>query len=261
MHESMLFKQDAHAATITLNRPHAMNCLDESMANALFDAAAQIHADQELKVVILNSSSAHFMGGGDVKFFYEKRATIHEDVLRIIDKVHGAIEYLRTSNAIVVASARGSIAGFGLSLLLASDLIILSNKSKLTTAYSKIGTSPDGGLTYILPKLIGHKKAMQWLMFSDFISPEEARDLGLVNWVVNDDALDIFTDEVKGRILSGPLLVFSKLKKLLATSEFNDLTKQLNTEKEAFVASTQTKDFHEGIRAFVHKEIAEFTGT
>ena len=200
MNDSVLVEIRDGIARVTLNRPAALNALNDAMVDGLVAAMAQVEADADARCVLLQGAGDHFMAGGDLKFFHgllewppQGRREHFQDM---IGRLHPAIVAMRTMPKPVVASLRGAAAGFGLSLALAADLAIAAEDAYFTLAYSLIGTSPDGGSSWHLPRLVGLRKAMEIALLGDRFDAAEAERLGLVNWVVPPDALEAESDKI-----------------------------------------------------------------
>ena len=153
-----------------------------------------------------------------------------------------------------------AVAGAGVSLAAACDLIIASNDSFYTLAYCHIGISPDGSATYSLPRMVGVKKAMEMVLLGDRIDAETMATAGLVNKVVPADALDEETAKLAARLANGPTRAYGHAKRLMYASINNQLEHQLQLEAEAFADCAGGEDFREGVTAFVEKRKPNFTG-
>ncbi|OYX82546.1 MAG: hypothetical protein B7Y75_06250 [Azorhizobium sp. 35-67-5] len=160
----------------------------------------------------------------------------------------------------VIASVQGAAAGGGLSVALAADLLIAADDAKFSMAYARIGTSPDGGSTWNLPRLVGLRKAMELALLSPTLDAQEALRLGIANMVVPAARLQSETDALAQRIAGGATAAFGRIKALLRASFENSLPEQLDDERTAFIASASTRDFAEGAAAFVAKRVPTFEG-
>lgn len=262
MNEAILFERQGALATLTLNRPDSLNALDFSMMEAFVARTRDIAADTSLRCVILRGAGPHFMAGGDLRTF----ATRLEDPPQVrqaafsktVDDLHAAIELVRRMPQIVIASVHGAVAGFGLSLMACCDLAVAAEESFFTSAYRHIGLTPDGGGTYFLPRIVGLKKAMELMLLGERFNAAEALRLGLVNRVVPQADLAAATQAYAAAILSGPFAAISGAKRLLNQSLEARLSEQLHAEALSFGACTATRDFAEGIAAFLEKRPAKF---
>ena len=256
--------RDGPIATITLNRPAALNSLDLTMTMELAAVTSLIENDEGVRCVVLRGAGDHFMAGGDIKTFHqglddapENRKLMFE---RMIAEIHGAITRLRRMPRPVIASVKGAVAGFGVSLMSACDLVIAADNSYFTLAYSLIGTSPDGGSTFALPRVVGTKTAMEIALLGDRFDAARALSLGMVNRVVPLSQLEEETATLADRLAQGPTAVYGRTKRLINESLDHSLQEQLQAEQDAFSASALSPDFAEGVRAFVEKRKANFSG-
>jgi 2-(1,2-epoxy-1,2-dihydrophenyl)acetyl-CoA isomerase len=163
-------------------------------------------------------------------------------------------------NVPVVAAVKGAVAGAGFSLMLGCDLVIAAEGGIFTLAYCHLGTSPDGGSTWYLPRTVGMKHAMEIALLGDRFGPEKALELGLINKVVPADAFDAEVDKLAARLASGPTYAYGETKRLLLQSSTTSISDQLTAETQSFVKCAMSKDFRKGVMAFVDKQKPDFTG-
>lgn len=264
MSEAVLLTIDGPIATVTLNRPEAYNSLNAEMTELLNQILPKVERNPDVKVVILNSTGPAFMAGGDIKSFAkamglaqeEKRGTFE----RLVQNVHPIVTSLRRMPKPVVAQVHGAVAGFGMSLLMSCDLALASDDSYYTLAYCHIGTSPDGGSTFGLPRIVGAKKAMEIALLGERFDAATAEKLGLVNRVVPAAELAAATAKLAQRLAAGPSLAYAGTKRLLQQSLNSSLETQLQHEAESFALCASSADFQEGVTAFVEKRQPRFTG-
>ena len=180
--------------------------------------------------------------------------------MKIVRTLNATIHNLMHMPKPVLASVHGSVAGVGISLMLATDLVIAAENTKFTTAYSGIGISPDGGCSFQLPRLVGAKKAMEWLLLSDIFDAYEAKNQGLINWVVSEDQLEKNTHKILTRLAKGPAQSYASIKRLVNSTWQETLSNQLEEEGRAFAACSVTQDFQSGVKGFLTKKQVEFVG-
>ncbi len=265
MNETVLSEISDGVAWITLNRPAALNALNDEMIDGLRAVLPELEQDPAVRCLVIRGAGDHFMAGGDLKAFSEKLDQPPEARRRqfeaLIHHLHPAVECLRRMPKPVLISVKGAAAGFGLSLVLAADLAIADEDAYFTLAYSLIGTSPDGGGTFHLPRIVGLRKAMEIALLGERFSASRAKKLGIVNWVVPPGALEPETARLAGRLAEGPTAALGRTKALLTGSFDKSLEEQLGLEAESFAACAATDDFAEGIGAFVAKRKAAFKGS
>lgn len=260
MSDTVLYSVADAVATITLNRPQVMNALDAEMIRRLREATERVERDSAVRAVVMRGEGAAFLAGGDVAMFHANLPRMPALVREGAAEFHHAILALRRAPKPVLASVHGAVAGAGVSLMAAADLAIAADDAKFTLAYSGIGTSPDGGATWSLPRLVGYRKALELMMLSDTFDARTAFELGLVNWVVGAERLTVETGSIARRLAQGATLAFGEIKRLVYQSQDQTLAAQLNAEVEAFARCAGTRDFAEGVTAFVEKRKPLFKG-
>lgn len=257
----ILDKQDG-VATLTLNRPDVLNALNRKMALELGEAVADLTADDSVRAVVMRGAGRGFMAGGDVATFHRNIDTIDETITNLIGIFHESVEGIAAMPKPVIAAVHGPAAGAGVSMALNADYTIAADNAKFTMAYIWLGTNPDGGSTYLLPRLVGRRKALELAMLSDTLDAEAALELGLVNRVVPADDLDDEAMKLAARFAAGPTKAFAQTKALINQSfEAASMSDQLAAERDAFLSCASTNDFKEGVTAFVEKRKPGFTGS
>ena len=264
MANEVLTDRAENILTLTLNRPEVLNAVNGPLTDKLFDELTSVENDSSIRCVVIRGGGGHFMAGGDLKLFYGELDRESDERRRFFEKfvyqVHPLIQAIKRLPKPVVASVEGAAGGFGVSLMLACDLVIAADTSFCTMAYCSIGTSPDGSSTYFLPRSVGLKKAMELALLCERIDAATAKELGLVNWVVPADKLAAETEKLARRLAGGPTKAYGNTKRLLNASLHSTLDDQLQAEAESFAACAGSADFVEGITAFVEKRKAEFKG-
>lgn len=247
-------------ATLQFNRPDVFNAMNEAMILAFRDAAVQLAADASVRVLVISGAGKAFIAGGDVGLFHRRKDTIAGEVKPLGDALHEGVIALRQAAFPVVAQIHGAVAGAGLSLALSCDFAIASEEAQFSSAYARIGVSPDGGSTYFLPRLVGLKKAAELVMLSDTLKAHDALALGLVNRVVATAELESETRQFAARLAKGPTQAYARAKRLLNQSFNTPIRQQLDDEIAFFAECAATADFKEGVTAFVEKRAPVFTG-
>ncbi len=254
----VLYTVDGAIGTLTFNRPRQMNALDPAAIHAFCAACEHAETDPRARVLVLRGAGAAFVAGGDVASFKENLADFSAMILPLAAELHRGIMALRRARKPVIASVHGAVAGAGMSIMMACDLIIAAEGTQFTMAYSRIATSPDGGSTWFLPRLVGYHKAMEMLLLADSADARALQNLGIVNRVVSAAELEGATLQLAQRLAAGPAHAFAETKALV-NSELNQyLTEHLSAEAQAFSRCAAHPDFAEGVTAFVDKRKAVF---
>nr|WP_029659623.1 MULTISPECIES: enoyl-CoA hydratase-related protein [unclassified Afipia] len=258
--QPVLLKVDGPIARIVFNRPKVLNALSVDAADAFLSACKSVAADKENRVVIIAGEGRAFMAGGDISAFQGPADEVRRHVPTIMEPLHEGLEILAGLPQPVIASLHGAVAGAGMSIALSTDLAIAADTAIFTLAYSKLGTSPDGSSSWSLPRLVGLRKALEIALLSDVYDAAEALRLGLVNRVVPAADLASETEKLARRLAEGPTFAYGQAKALLRGSLDNSLHDQMEAEAKAFGACIGTKDFTEGVNAFLAKRQPTFTG-
>lgn len=254
----VLLAIDGPIARITLNLPKSMNALDFAMAGALGDAIDAVAADKAVRVVILAGIGRAFMAGGDLKVFHNDLPGAPATADNLIKQFHRIICGMRALSVPVLAATQGAVAGGGLGLAMAADLVIAADDAKFVPAYTAIGTSPDGGTSWSMTQLLGTRRAMAALMLGDVIDAPTALQIGMVNWVVPRAELEAEATKIAIRLAAGAALALANCKRLVYRAATGPLDEQLDAEHAGFRACAGTADFREGISAFFERRPAKF---
>lgn len=249
----VLVAHEGDVLQVTFNRPRQHNAVDLLMAECMGRIAPQL-ATARAKVIVLRANGPAFMAGGDIR----RLQGAPDEIGPILDGFHAFMRALADSRASVVASVQGAIAGGGLALALNADLIIAAEDAKFNFAYRQLGTSPDGGCTYHLPRIVGARKAFALLMLGGAMSAQEAFAHGLVAEVVPSDALERRTQAVVAQLCANAAEAGAQTRKLLQASAERTLGEQLDAERAAFLSCSATSDFREGVGAFLAKRARNF---
>ena len=247
-------------ATLAFNRPEVNNALDEEMIVA-FRAHCEAFADDvSVRCVVLRGEGVAFLAGGDVALFSSRFDELPAMIRRLARELHFGVLALRRMPKPVLASVHGAVAGAGLSLMAACDLVIAAEDARFTLAYSRIGASPDGGATYFLSRALGPRKALELALLSEPFDAAAAFNLGLVSRVVPLAELAEETGALARRLAAGPTVAYAESKRLFGSAAEHSLEQQLEEEAQAFARCARTEDMREGVRAFVEKRKPHFRG-
>ncbi|MBU2964151.1 enoyl-CoA hydratase-related protein [Amphritea sp. 2_MG-2023] len=258
------FELENGVGYITLNRPNARNSINEAMFESLLAVLQRCETLDSLKVLVLRGEGDVFCGGGDIQFFRQlltaTPASRQQQLAGYIHSAHQVIAALMAISCPVVAAIQGAAAGYGMSLACASDIIIAEQGCQFIPAYTALGTTPDGGLTYLLPALIGEKRALDVLWFNRAVKAEEALDWGLVNRVCAPGMLAQTVEEFTATLSQGARQAQRNLKKLVTERSRSQLSQQMDQELNSFLKCAATDDFIEGVQAFLERRPSQFKG-
>jgi 2-(1,2-epoxy-1,2-dihydrophenyl)acetyl-CoA isomerase len=248
---------DEGVARIVLDRPPA-NTVNGQLAHELFDAATMLRWDPTIRVVLLSAVGKVFCGGGDIAEFATKGDALPAHVAQVTHDLHGAILAFSNMDAPLVIAVGGSAGGAGMSLVSAGDLVIASTRAKFTMAYTKVGLTPDGSSSFFLARVVGLRRAMDLVLTNRVLSAEEAERWGLVNRVVEDDALVSAADDLAATLAAGPTAAFGTAKRLLVEGATNDLAWAMSRESEGIAGIALSPNAVEGVSAFVSRRNPQF---
>jgi 2-(1,2-epoxy-1,2-dihydrophenyl)acetyl-CoA isomerase len=260
-HETIDLATEDSAARILLNRPEALNAWNDQFGRDLLDAVTTVAADDSIRAVMITGAGRGFSSGADLK--EQRSATAGElpDLsARLTEVYHPIITGLREMPKPVVAAVNGPAVGIGCSLALAADLIVAAESAYFLLAFVNIGLVPDGGSTAFIPARVGYARAAEMAMLGERVPAEQALEWGLINRVVPDDDLEPAGALLLQLLAKGPTTSYAGSKRLLNRRMYAGLAEQLDAEAEAQREQGKSKDFIEGVLAFVEKRPPNFTG-
>ena len=245
-------------ATLTLNRPQVGNGLDIPLASALLDAARRCAADTGIRAVILTGAGKNFCFGGDLGGMNAQGGEVGSYLSEITTYLHASISAFSRMRAPVVAAVNGTAAGAGVGLMCMADLAIAGRGSKFTLAYTGVALAPDGSTSFLLPRIIGRRRAMELFLTNRVLTSAEALDWGLVNEIVSDEEVLLRARELAGQLAAGPTGSYAAVKRLMAASQ-PGLESQMALEGNTIAAQSMTEEAREGIAAFLGKRKPSFS--
>jgi 2-(1,2-epoxy-1,2-dihydrophenyl)acetyl-CoA isomerase len=253
--KTILYQKEGSIATITLNRPKAANGFNRTLCLELEEAILDCDYDKNIRCLFLPAQGKLFSAGGDLKAMATAKSP--EDAskhLKIMANVmHSALSAIMRLNKPVVVAVNGMAAGAGFSLAMAGDIVIASEDAKFTMAYTAAGLVPDGGSTYMLPRLIGVRRTMDLMLSNKRLTAQEALDWNLINQIVPGEVLQTTALSYAKKLAAGPTDAYSEIKKLLLSSFSNNLETQMELEGKAICKQIGAANGQEGIKAFVEK--------
>lgn len=250
---------DDAVARIVMERSDRHNAMDERMVNALAERVSDLTGDDSIRCLVLTGTGGVFNTGADLSTF-EGNETDADRLEAIAEPLHETVSTLVNAPVPVVTGINGVVAGGGLGLALAGDIVLASSDSRFEYAYPKIGLSGDGGATWLLPRLVGRRTAQRIAFLDEPISAGEAVDLGMATEVVDAETFDDRLESVSNSLASGPTKAYGEIKRLFRASSTNSLDEHLDLEQERITSLAGTDDYAAGLRGFLEKEPPTFEG-
>lgn len=257
---TLLFDVKDHVAHITLNRPESLNAINMECSKDLMQAILRCDEDPEIKAVLLSGAGNHFCAGGDLKAFLSKGKQLPLHIKEVTTYLHAAISRMVRMDAPVIAAVHGYAVGAGMSLALACDITLAARSARFSVAYTRVGLTPDGSMSYFLPRTVGLKRAIELTLTNQMLTAEEACALGIVTRVIPAEELLSQARELALQLASGPLKSFGAAKRLMRNGWNETLETQMEQESQTIAAITRTHDTQEGIAAFVEKRTPRYQG-
>jgi 2-(1,2-epoxy-1,2-dihydrophenyl)acetyl-CoA isomerase len=242
---------------ITINRPERRNSVDTETVQLLL-AAFRDSAGDGTRAIVLSGSGDSFCAGADLTATSARDIASYDVTTAIRENVNPTIMAMRSLPIPIIARVHGPAVGVGCNYALACDLLIASDQALFGQVFVKIGLMPDGGSTYFLPRLVGYHKSFELMALGNIIDAEMARQLNLVNQVVPFGELDATVDALAARLLAAPRVAIEKIKAGLNQGLQSDLATALDFEAVNQDACFHSRDFIEGVTAFVEKRKAVF---
>jgi 2-(1,2-epoxy-1,2-dihydrophenyl)acetyl-CoA isomerase len=249
--------------SLTLNRPQRLNAMNNPLIEAMNRELARARDDEAIRAVLLTGTGRAFcagadlVGGGPIDSKASAPPDLGADMERLFNPM---IRAMRALPKPIVAAVNGVAAGVGMSFAMASDIAIAGKSASFLQAFARIGLLPDGGSTWFLPRLVGEQRARALAMLAPQISAELAKQWGLIWDVVEDAQLMSTATELARRLATGPTQSLARIKEAMNRAAMNDLSQQLDIERDFQRELGRTEDFREGVAAFLAKRKAEFKG-
>jgi len=242
---------------VVLNRPEAGNAINMALAEGLFAALTQLHADADVRCIVLEANGPLFCAGGDLMDFggggpEEIPARIHA----LATALHRSIELIEMMDKPVVMAIQGTAAGAGVVLGASGDIVLASDQVKFVPAYGRVGLTPDGGSTWYLPRLMGDRRATEMLLTGRAMSARGAAESGLVTRVVPHDTLGTETASVARALADGTGMSVGETRRLIRSGRNASLHDHLQEEAHSVSRASEHPGAREAIAAFVARTSA-----
>ncbi|WP_255194246.1 enoyl-CoA hydratase/isomerase family protein [Natronobeatus ordinarius] len=244
---------------IVLDRPETHNAVDAELAETLTASLEELSSDDDVRCLVLTGTGGIYCTGADLTTFHGDERDA-ETLESIATPLHGAVRAMTSAPKPVVAGVNGVVAGGGIGLALAADVVLVADDARFEYAYPKIGLSGDGGATWFLPRLLGLRRAQAFALLDEPIDAAEAVERGLATEAVPADSFDDRLEAVASRLASGPTLAYAEVKTLLREGANRTLDEQLAVEKDRIAGLADTEDYAAGLTGFLEKEPATFEG-
>lgn len=257
---TLLVTRDGCVARLTLNRPDNGNALNQEMAGALRHAVSECAADDSIRCLVLTGAGRLFCAGGDIKAFGGDPDSMPAALERLARTLHEAIVMLFTMRKPLLTLVNGPAAGAGLSLAITGDVVLCARSAHFTAAYGTLGLTPDGGMSWHLPRLVGLRRAQEIIMTNRRVAAVEAEAIGLVTRAVDDGALAQEGAKSADELSRMAIGAFAAARAVLAASWLQPLPAQLDLEVRSIVAMACGPEAREGVTAFAQKRKPDFRG-
>jgi 2-(1,2-epoxy-1,2-dihydrophenyl)acetyl-CoA isomerase len=255
------WSQDSGVAEIVFQRASVLNAINVTLAEQFASAVLSISKHDGLRCLLIRGEGRAFMAGGDVGDFIEASGDILSVIDQLLDSLNPSILILRELSCPVLVACQGAVAGAGLSLVAACDLVIAASDSHYLLAYDKLGAPPDCGGSYFLPEVVGERAANE-LMFTGAVwSAEEAKLKGLVNRITSPEDLISDARRWAAKVAEGPTQAYAAYKSLRNDRHKISLKDYLELERGAFKAASLSADFKEGLASFQSRRLPKFRGS
>jgi 2-(1,2-epoxy-1,2-dihydrophenyl)acetyl-CoA isomerase len=261
-YETVQVEMQGAVGVITLNRPDSLNALTTEVASDFRAAVAEVR-ERGARAIILTGAGRAFSAGGDLREMQRiaeregKVEAFFDEPLRLLNE---CILLIRRAPLPFIAAVNGAASGGGCNLALACDLVVAGESARFNQAFIKIGLVPDCGGTFMLPRLVGWKRATELMMTGEVVLAGKALEMGMINAVVPDEELLPRALAMAEKLAQAPTVALGRIKELLEASATNDYEGQLELERKAQIQTGATKDFREGVAAFIEKRPPKFVG-
>lgn len=256
--DPLLIESESGIARLTLNRPTAGNSIDVPLARALMEASIRCDEDDAIRCVVLTGAGRLFCAGGDIQSFTSAGDSAPALLKELTGYLHVAIARFARMDKPLLTVVNGPAAGAGVGLAVLGDVVLAARSAHFTLAYTNIALSPDGGCTWLLPRLVGMRRAQELLLTNRRVGAEEAERIGLITRALDDAQLAQAGAEQARQLADAATQALGHTRRLLLSSFDASLETHLESEARSIAELGRTAQFREGIAAFAAKRKPSF---
>jgi 2-(1,2-epoxy-1,2-dihydrophenyl)acetyl-CoA isomerase len=247
-------EQDGALGILTLARPQAANSVNRAFAESFKDAMTTCNFDRSIGALIIRAEGGLFCAGGDIEAFVDAGPHLHYLIRDLTADFHAGLKTLAHMRKPVVTAVQGATAGAGFGLALSGDIVVAGRSASFALNYPAMGLSPDAGTTWLLPRLIGVRRAQEMALLNTKLSAAEALDMGLVTRVVEDEDLQTVSMDIARQLAAGPTHALGAARSLIIAGLGRSYDDQLAAESQAMVQTARDRDGQEGVAAtYAHR--------
>jgi 2-(1,2-epoxy-1,2-dihydrophenyl)acetyl-CoA isomerase len=247
-------------AHVILNQPEKGNPIDGDFCREFSLGMAEISERDDIRAVLITARGKFFSVGGDLGALGGQGNALPATIKTWTGDLHAAIVRMARMRAPVVAAVQGNVAGGSVSLMAAADIVVIGKSARITSAFTKLGFSPDSGSTKTLTARMGPARAKRFFLLAETLGADAALSAGLVDFVVDDDSVVAEAQRIARELASGPTEAYGGIKRLFLQAPNRSLESQLEEEAQTLAAVSRTEDAREGIKAFQEKRKPIFAG-
>jgi len=257
MTDTVLLQVRDGVAVVTLNQPATANALGMAMGRDLLEVALRVEGDPAVRAVIVTGAGTHFCFGGDLNGMSAQGEAVGGYLNELTTFIHGAISCFTRMRAPVIAAVNGTAAGGGVGLVCMADLAICGRSSRFRLAYTGVGLAPDCSTSFLLPRIVGRRRALELFLTNRMLTADEALAWSLVNQVVEDSEVLATAQSLAATLAAGPTESFAAVKRLLDAAD-PGLEAQMALESRAIAAQARHAHGQEGVAAFLARRKPHF---
>jgi 2-(1,2-epoxy-1,2-dihydrophenyl)acetyl-CoA isomerase len=260
-YQHILYDVTGGVATVTLNRPERLNSFNSAMHLELRDALSRAAADDAVRALVLTGAGRGFCAGQDLNDRAARPDAEPPDLGASIERYYTPlVTSLRELPKPVIAAVNGVAAGAGANIALACDVVVAARSASFIQAFCRLGLVPDAGGTYFLTRFLGAPRALGLALFGEKLPAEQAQAWGLIWKCVDDAELMSTVRQMAEQLASGPTLGYARTKQAIQAADAQQLRAQLELERDLQRELGRSRDYREGVNAFLEKRVPRFSG-